>query len=388
MAQLAHSRLGASSTHRWMNCPGSVALLATLPTPPSSAYAAEGTTAHAWAEQILKAGDTDASAYVGYPGDGLAPLSADMAANIQVYIDEVWKYASAPGAIWNVEQRFHLDDIDPECFGTNDASVYTPHDGTLYVLDLKYGAGVPVDPTNNPQLMYYAYGAFTAYLDHPVNRVVLVIVQPRAAGEPVKRWECDPFTLVDWAMGLRDKIAATRQPGAPLKPGKWCDKTFCGARATCPALKAAAEREAVSGFQAVDLAKLSRDALAEALERADLLETWIKAIRDHAASEAIAGRSPTGWKMVTSSGRRGWKGEIAEAEIAAAIKKITNAIDPWERSLLSVAQAEKALGKRNFEALKELVTVKVGPPKLARATDKRPEWNPADGFTPLQSEDN
>lgn len=390
MAPVAHSRLGASSAARWMNCPGSVALLATLPTPPGSVYAEEGTRAHSWAELMLTQGERDASRLVGADGEIGATLSADMAKHLQVYLDTFWQLADKPGAIWNVEKKFQLTDIDPECFGTNDASVYTPDDGTLYVLDLKYGAGRSVFPAHNPQLLYYAYGAYTSYLEYPIHRIVLIIVQPRTADEAVRQWECDPFYLVDWAMSLRTKVHETRKPNAPLNPGKWCDKTFCAARATCPALKAVVESQAAEGFKAVDLsalATMSRDALAEALERADMLETWIKAIRDYATAEAAAGRAPTGWKMVAGMGRRSWKGEVAEAEIAAAIQKITNSVDPWQRSLISAPQAEKALGKRNFEALKDLVTVKVGPPKLARATDKRPEWNPADGFTPVTTED-
>ena len=46
----AHAKLSPSAASRWLNCPGSVALCATLPTPPSTYYADEGTAAHALAE--------------------------------------------------------------------------------------------------------------------------------------------------------------------------------------------------------------------------------------------------------------------------------------------------------------------------------------------------
>lgn len=57
MAKMTHSRLGASSCKRWLNCPGSVSLLASLPeTNDSSVYAAEGTCAHEICEHYLRFG--------------------------------------------------------------------------------------------------------------------------------------------------------------------------------------------------------------------------------------------------------------------------------------------------------------------------------------------
>ena len=45
-----HARCSASAAHRWINCPGSVALSDQCPDPGSSSYADEGTVAHNLAE--------------------------------------------------------------------------------------------------------------------------------------------------------------------------------------------------------------------------------------------------------------------------------------------------------------------------------------------------
>ena len=56
---------------------------------------------------------------------------------------------------------FDLTDVVPDGFGTNDAIVIA--EGEMHVHDLKFGRGVRVEAQNNPQLMLYAYGAFTGF---------------------------------------------------------------------------------------------------------------------------------------------------------------------------------------------------------------------------------
>ena len=58
-----HAKLSASSAFRWINCPGSVVLADQLPAPGSSAYADEGTLAHALAELKLRKFLGDAGNY-------------------------------------------------------------------------------------------------------------------------------------------------------------------------------------------------------------------------------------------------------------------------------------------------------------------------------------
>ena len=62
----AHAKLSASSAHRWLHCPGSVAASEKIPAR-SSFAADEGSAAHELAEIALNAGKTDCSYLSGKP---------------------------------------------------------------------------------------------------------------------------------------------------------------------------------------------------------------------------------------------------------------------------------------------------------------------------------
>ena len=60
----AHAELNASSSYRWMNCPGCLRMIAALGIKRDSEEAAEGTAAHQVLETCLQKGE-DPAAYIG-----------------------------------------------------------------------------------------------------------------------------------------------------------------------------------------------------------------------------------------------------------------------------------------------------------------------------------
>src|SRR5215469_7170802 len=103
-----HSNFGGSKAERWLNCPGSVALCASVPPLPTSAYALEGTQAHALAAYCLSSNCFDAAAVDGV---GFIPPT-DMIDAVQVYLDAVKN--ELRGAALYVEQRFDFPTDDAE----------------------------------------------------------------------------------------------------------------------------------------------------------------------------------------------------------------------------------------------------------------------------------
>lgn len=374
MAERAHSILGASSSHRWLSCPGSIRLSAGLPKTTSS-YADEGTAAHELAENCLRT-KTNAAEHLGSlitVNGSVYEVDNEMAEAVQVYLDNVRcdLGEAGKGAVLQIEQRFHLDWLYPGLFGTNDALVGQPF-GLLRIYDYKHGAGVAVEATDNPQLMYYALGA--AYGD-TYEEVELVVVQPRAQHPdgPVRRCRLTVEELERWGREvLLPGARATEGPGAHLLTGGHCK--FCPALAICPAQRdkaLAVAREAFAQAQPPSPEALTPQELRKILDAADLVEAWLAACRVHAKmllEQGLVVPEDIGHKLVAGRATRRW---IDEDEAAATLEML--GVDPYERKLKSPAQAEKSTKKG---ALDQLITTTRGT-QMVPVSDKREALQPA-----------
>lgn len=347
----AHAKLSPSASERWTQCPGSIRLSEGIPNRETE-YSAEGTCAHQLAERCLSKG-TDAIDYLGVElkaGAYTFKVDQDMIDAVQTYVD--WARALPGDAEIEYEQKLDLTFVHPEMFGTGDLVAYVPSERRLIVADYKHGRGVAVDPEENSQAKSYALGAAMRMHNRGVDRIDIVIVQPRCphpAGS-VRVWSTDAVALLDWSADLKESALATEDPEARLRPGDWCK--FCPAAATCPALADLALETARADFAndgtllVPDPAKLDRAALAIALDRALIIEGWIKRVREVAHHEAEAGRAVPGWKLVAKRATRKWR--LPEERIADTLGMLTHlqADDIYERSMRSPAQVEKLLGKK------------------------------------------
>ncbi|QMP18219.1 PD-(D/E)XK nuclease superfamily protein [Ralstonia phage RpY1] len=284
-----------------------------------------------------------------------------------------------------VEQRFHLHELHSDLFGTSDAIVWQPHLERLSVIDLKYGAGVPVEVEDNPQLQYYALGALLANKQWKPREVEVVIVQPRCPHPdgPVRTQVLQVVDLLDFAADLVEAVKRTEEASAAylcadsgpleaqwqrmyLEPGDHC--RFCPAAAICPAQKNKAQQLAKQAFAP----GLPYDAkqLAETLEWLPVLEAWIKNTREFAYAEAEKGHDIPRHKLVEKRATRKWREENA------AILWLRENYDPdddgfTERKLMSPAAIEKLLPKEKRAALDDLCIKESSGHTLVHESDKR-----------------
>jgi hypothetical protein len=229
-----HSPIGASSMHRWVNCPGSVQLSENQPSTAGEA-AKEGTLAHSCAEMIL----------AGAKGE--VPFKDDeMQEHVDAYV-EFLRVETHDATYFGVEKGFQLIRINPKLFGTCDAVAYFAKERLLRIYDFKYGK-TKVDVEENEQLMYYALGALQTFEFH-VEEIELVVVQPRKPirGQIVRRWRFNAYPKMnDFASLLYTAAKATEAPNAPLLAGDWC--YWCNARNICPAKHDEANKRAADVF--------------------------------------------------------------------------------------------------------------------------------------------
>lgn len=165
---MAHALLSPSSAHRWMSCPGSVSLSRLFPDE-SSSYAEEGTLAHAWAAHLLDPQNQPQPAEA---------LSSDNLTFVQDYV--LFVERETAGGVCRIEYPVSVSEVTGEANakGTIDCAALV--NGTLKIIDLKFGKGVKVDAEHNTQLMIYAAGALPLFdVIDEVKDIELTIFQPR-----------------------------------------------------------------------------------------------------------------------------------------------------------------------------------------------------------------
>ena len=389
MAEKSHSILGASSSHRWLPCPGSIRLSEGLPNT-TSEYAAEGTAAHELGHMCLM-DDTNALDHLGevikVNEQFSFPVTEEMAEAVQVYLDTVRADYAVVGksAELRFEHQFRLDWLREGLYGTNDALVGEPF-GVLRVYDYKHGRGVAVDVSDNSQLMYYGLGAShgDAY-----EEVELVIVQPRGhhPDGPVRRCRMPIDQLTKWGSEvLLPGAQATEDPNAKVVAGEHCK--FCPALGVCRVQQDSAIEVVKDAFSSYTAAPPSPEVMTLAelqrvLDKQTMVEGWMNACRAYARSLLDSGKvtpNELGYKLVEGRSSRDWKNP---EEAAGALEMLVGEDAYVPKKLVSPAQAEKILkGAEGKKLLAPLISRSPGKPQLAPLNDDRAAIQPAiEAFT-------
>lgn len=373
-----HARCSASSAFRWINCPGSVALSEQCPDPGSSSYADEGTLAHSLGELKLRRWLKEVS--VAQYKKHLAEIhqndyyNGEMEEATDFYVNTVLEeYAAAgKGAVLMVEQRLCLTKWIPEGFGTGDAIIISIAHQYIQVIDLKYGKGVKVEATNNPQLRLYGLGAVDLFDGlYDFDTVKTTIVQPRL--DHISSEENILEELLLWAEEDVAPRAIMAMEGTDyFAAGDWC--RFCPAKAVCRKRASTNLEMARHEFKHPQL--LTDEEIGEVLQRADELQKWAADVSAYALDQALSGHHFEGWKLVEGRSVRKYADDIQVADALKAAGFDEAVL--YERKLYGITAMEKTVGKKRLtEILGDLIIKPLGKPVLVPESDKRKPINTA-----------
>lgn len=314
----AHSPLGASGAERWINCPGSVALLRNLTLPESDApdYRTEGTAAHALAAHTIQHPLREAWEQIGnkFGDEGHEhEVDAGMAEAVQVYADFARPLmAKADEAGTRVMIEYPVSSpCHKDFYGTADLAIIIPGGDfhgqeNLWLADYKHGEGIQVDVENNPQLMYYAYGVLQEFTE--VDKVYLHIVQPRGfhMDGPIRVWETTAKHIREWVATVLVPAMERTEFDNTLDPGSWC--RFCPAKLVCPVLNGLFRAACVANPAAV--MQVTDASLGRSYEYVQAVKFYLKAMEEEVYRRLNTGKYNGGVvKLVNKKANRVWKPE-------------------------------------------------------------------------------
>lgn len=364
----AHALLSASGAHKWLNCPPSARLEEPFPES-TSGYAEEGRLAHAIGELKLRKHFTPMG-----PRKFATELkklqespyyNPEMLEHTDKYLEYVQQAVhsfSSPPHI-SIERRLDYSHVAPEGFGTGDCLIIGG--SVLYVIDFKYGKGVPVSAEENPQMMLYALGALRIYgMLYAVDTVRLAVVQPRL-GEP-SAWETSTINLMAWGESIKPIAQAAFDGKGEFCAGEWC--RFCRAKATCRARSNT--MTALEAFNGMKPPLINNEEVGDILRRAQTLKAWVSDLEEYALSALLAGEDITGWKAV--EGRSNRQFTDTDEAFKVLVKAGYDEAVLYERKPITLTAVETLLKKKQFaDLLGDYVIKPPGKPTLAPETDNR-----------------
>jgi len=213
--------------------------------------------------------------------------------------------------------------------------------------------------------MLYGLGALTLFdMLYEIDKISMTIFQPRVNNFPTDEMTVEE--LLSWAEEeLRPKALLASRGEGEFCAGEHC--RFCRVAARCRARTLKNLEMARYEFQ--DPALLSDEEIAEIISVAEELSKWASDIYTYATALAInEGKEWAGYKLVEGRSRRRYSDEEAVAEAA----KAAGYTDIFKKTLLSIGELEKLMGKKKFsDILGNLVKKPKGKLTLVPDTDKR-----------------
>lgn len=355
-----HATLGGSSSHQWVNCPGSHFYKRELPPEGDTKYTIKGNKAHEIAEILLddflnnklEGTDPDIRAHL------LTGSEPELLEWAHGYVEALWENVlekSITGKFWGLEEKFTLSkDFDMWGFSDFWAVMLTDRAKRRGVI-VDYKSGYQeVELEENSQIAFYACAMqeeFTA-AGKKLDEVLGVIYQPLSS-VPYKQVLFSAKNLEKWKgkfLAAGAQIFVKQKP--KFKVGHWCKN--CKAQAICTTYNKKVISK--SDLALVDIKdelpvpeRLDDKVLGNIILHSDALTKFIKACKQYGMSRFLKGDPISGTKVVrTSEGKRSWK-KGKEVEIAERLQEI-GIENPYANKLRGLGEIKTELKTLGFKA--------------------------------------
>ena len=372
-----HAILSPSAAHRWLHCTAAPLLEKDMPDS-SSTFAEEGTLAHAYCakklKEILKQDTSDEEREIAELNEEYH--TGEMDEYTDTYMTIVMEKLNAAkkhtkDSILMVEVQLDFSKWIPKGFGTSDAVIIS--DGTMEVIDFKYGKGVKVSAEENPQMMIYALGAYERFsFEYDIEKVRMTIVQPRI--DNLSEFDISVKDLIGWAnKTLAPKAKEAISGKGHQDPGKWCQ--FCKVKAQCKALATKCVKTVESHPKKELISKEDMESII--LPILPTIKTWLSGIEEYSLNQALEGVEYKGYKIVEGrSNRKITKPEEVMKVLSEGGYAEESYMKP--RELKTLTDLEKLIGKKRFATMcGDYIFKPQGKPTLVPESDKRPAYNAA-----------
>lgn len=357
-----HALLSASSSHRWLTCPP-LARLEELFENKTSDAAEEGTLAHFIAENKLKQALGLEYESLNAPDKEMDNYTDEYVTYVLEELEKLKQHTKDP--LVHIEQRLDFSHYVPEGFGTGDCVLVA--DKTIHIIDFKYGRGVEVSAVNNPQMKLYALGALRIYeAIYDIEEIAMTIFQPRKYNISTDIISVEE--LVDWAENeLKEKAELAFEGKGTVEYGPWCQFSSCSV-----VLRARYDHhKKLERFQLQSPHLLTDSEIEEVLSHVDDLSKWAEEVKEYAQKVATqTGKKWNGYKLVEARTNRKFKNE----EEVIKLLEDKGYEDIYKKSLVSMTELQKKLGKAKFEELlSKMIYKPKGKAVLVSNTDRRKE---------------
>ncbi len=392
-----HAILSPSHAHTWACCLAAPYLEKGIPNE-DSPYAAEGTKAHALAERTLRQmleGSECALCDVKFAEECGEEMTNNVAMYTTFVADQIAKARKTDAsAYFAFEHPVDISDVTSEEGAKGTIDCLLAYSGHMWVIDLKYGAGVPVVAERNEQLCIYAAALLdeVSMLYDDIKTVHLAIVQPRCGG--INQWEVSTEMLAAFKKNIQSRgaraIKIYEEKEKVTDDDYCCEETvcrWCRGKAKCPKLAEQAAEAALVDYkpeekkpEAIEVIRVPDDPekLARAYSLLPALESWADMVRESVAAQLGQGVAIPGYKLV--AGRKGPRKWADDAQVEKLMKSMRmKREEMYDFKLISPTKFEaaikanpKLLGAQQQQKIRDCITQSEGKPSVVAESDKRP----------------